>query len=139
MSRITTLIVTLLALAALTLAACAQPANSPVGNWQLATLNGQPTVANSSVTLTLAADGTASGNSGCNSYAGEYTFDPASNTLTTFPLASTLMACADDAVNAQESAYLAAVSATPLTVSVSSGQLTLTNATGDTLTFTAIP
>lgn len=142
MPRITTRIITLLALAALTLAACAQPTpagTSPVGNWQLATLNGQPPVADSSVTLTLATDGTASGNSGCNQYSGEYTFDPASNTLTTFPLASTLIACADDAVNAQKSTYLAAISATPFTVSVTAGQLTLTNAADDTLTFTAIP
>lgn len=80
-------------------------------SWQLTTFGPTgaetPVVADSIVTLAFSADGTAGGNTGCNSYGGDYTVE--GNTLSFGELVSTLMACADQAVMAQEQAYLAAL------------------------------
>jgi heat shock protein HslJ len=54
--------------------------------------------------------GTASGNSGCNSFSGGYTID--GDSLTFGALASTAMACADPAVDALETVVLAGLEAT---------------------------
>ncbi len=63
------------------------------------------------------------GNGGCNSFGGTYTFD--GTTLTVSNLASTEMACADNALMQQESAFTGALAqATGLTID------------GDTLTIT---
>lgn len=51
--------------------------------------------------------GTVSGNGGCNTYSGGYTVDAPA--IEIGPLASTSMACADPAVDAQEAAYLDAL------------------------------
>ncbi len=58
------------------------------------------------LTAVFAADGTVSGNGGCNSFSGAYTTD--GNAITIGPLASTMMACAEDVMQ-QEAAYLAAL------------------------------
>lgn len=108
---------------ALLLAACMGPQGAaPAGaaealagtEWRLEELNGQPAVASQSVpvpTLAFAADGQrASGNGGCNQYNGAYTQDGPS--LRFGLLASTRRACADEAGNAQETAYLRALEST---------------------------
>lgn len=66
-----------------------------------------PVVADSTVTLAFSADGTAGGNTGCNSYGGDYTVE--GDMLSFGEMVSTLMACADETVMAQELAYLAAL------------------------------
>lgn len=63
------------------------------------------------VTLDFTAQGV-SGSAGCNQYSGTFVY--ATNTLTFSPLVSTEMACADAAVTAQETAYLAALQAANL-------------------------
>ena len=68
------------------------------------------------------ADGTISGNSGCNQYTGPYEAEGTS--ITIGPLATTLRACADPAVDQQETDYLAAL-ALARTFSVAGGNLTL--------------
>jgi heat shock protein HslJ len=50
-----------------------------------------------------------SGNGGCNRFNGPFTTD--GDTITIGPLASTLMACTDDALNQQEQRYTAALEA----------------------------
>jgi heat shock protein HslJ len=50
-----------------------------------------------------------SGSAGCNDYSGGYTID--GTTIKIGPLASTMKACADEAVNAQEQQFLAALQA----------------------------
>lgn len=80
-------------------------------SWQLTTFGPAgaetPVVADSTVTLAFSADGTAGGNTGCNTYGGDYTVE--GDTLSFGEMVSTLMACADEAVMAQEQAYLAAL------------------------------
>lgn len=61
----------------------------------------------SEVTLQFDDAGQAAGSAGCNSYGGAY--DSHDDTLSFGPLASTMMACADDAVMDQEQRYLAAL------------------------------
>ncbi|MCA0455008.1 MAG: META domain-containing protein [Chloroflexi bacterium] len=71
------------------------------------------------VTLDFTAQGV-SGSAGCNQYSGTFVY--ATNTLTFSPLVTTEMACADAAVTAQETAYLAALQAANL-YSVDAGSL----------------
>jgi heat shock protein HslJ len=58
------------------------------------------------LTAVFHADGTISGNSGCNSFSGTYTTD--GSNITIGPLATTMMAC-EEVVMQQETAYLAAL------------------------------
>jgi heat shock protein HslJ len=63
-------------------------------------------VAGTTVTAVFAADGTISGNAGCNTYDG--TYEVSGKDMTIGPLSSTRMACEPD-VSAQEVNYLAAL------------------------------
>ena len=107
--------------AVLAAAACTPPvraggAADPLAGsaWQLAELDGQPPVAGlggATPTLSFGADDArASGNGGCNQFGGPYTQDGGS--LRFGPLVSTRRACADQAANAQETAYLRALEST---------------------------
>jgi heat shock protein HslJ len=58
-------------------------------------------------TMVYDAAGTISGNAGCNTYSGAAVVDGSS--IEIGPLMSTKMACADDAANTQETAFLAAL------------------------------
>ena len=77
--------------------------------WQLATYanaDGEMVEAQAETTLELS-NGEFGGNAGCNRYGGSYTLD--GTTLELGNAVSTLMACADEAVMAQETAYLPAL------------------------------
>jgi heat shock protein HslJ len=105
-------------------AACAPhgalPADPPVAArpledtpWILLDLRGRAArpVGTSTPTLTLdAAQKRASGNGGCNRYGGPY--ELSGESLRFGPLASTRRACADDALTAQETAFLRALQET---------------------------
>ncbi len=67
----------------------------------------QSVAGGSDPTATFTVDGTVSGNATCNTYHGPAT--TRGNQITIGPLASTRMACASDALNAQEAAILAAL------------------------------
>ena len=67
----------------------------------------EPVVPGSEVTLTFDAAGQAGGSGGCNSYGGSYQTD--GDNITFGEIVSTLMACTDDALNEQESRFLAAL------------------------------
>lgn len=69
----------------------------------------RPAVNDAQATLDFGADGRVSGSATCNRFFGPYTQTGA--TLSVGMLASTMMACADEAWNAQEQAYLAALGA----------------------------
>lgn len=107
----------------LALAACMGPRVAGAGGereplagtrWTLAQLNGQapvPGLGDATPTLEFAAgEPRASGNGGCNQFSGSYTQDGAS--LRFGPLVSTRRACADEAANRQETAYLRALEST---------------------------
>ena len=67
-----------------------------------------PVAAGTEATATFDADGKLNGAAGCNSYFATYTLDGES--LSVSEVGSTMMACMDDNVMQQESAYLAALS-----------------------------
>jgi heat shock protein HslJ len=115
-------------------AACASASasqNLTGTKWKLATLTGKaPVTSDNSITLNFDPNNQISGNSGCNSYGGEYSL---SNSALSFSkVFSTLMACADQAVNDQEAAFHQALS-TVTTFEISNGQLNLKDASGAVL------
>lgn len=102
--------------------------------WTLVSIDGQPVVDGSTVTLTLDAAGEASGTGGCNRYSGQYTID--GDAIAFGMLISTLMACVDDDITAQEAAYFAALDAVT-GYTLEAGRLTLTDDDGGELVFKA--
>ncbi len=80
------------------------------GTWRLVQYGdpNAPTavIEGSEITLTFETSGL-NGNGGCNGYGGSFVFE--GTTLTVSDVISTLMACADDTVTAQEAAYFAAL------------------------------
>jgi heat shock protein HslJ len=105
------------------LAACVAPgtmdgggAGEPLAGsaWTLTELDGQPPVAGlggAVPTLAFGADDArASGNGGCNQFFGPFTQSGAA--LRFGPLASTRRACADEAANRQEAAFLRVLEST---------------------------
>jgi heat shock protein HslJ len=82
-------------------------------SWQLESFGASgeetPVIQGSMLTLEFQAGGQAGGNSGCNSFGGEYHVEDGN--LTFGQLMSTLMACADQAVMDQEGRYLGALQA----------------------------
>jgi heat shock protein HslJ len=75
--------------------------------WRLVELDGNPAVPGHEATLELSKDGRASGRGSCNRFSG--TVAISGNRIEFGPLASTKMACADAAANAQETKYLDAL------------------------------
>ena len=99
--------------------------------WTLGAFASGATVSASSTepTLVLAADGSASGSAGCNTYHGTYT--TGSNTLAFGPLATTMKHCGDQ-VMSEEHAFLEAMGKVK-GYAIEGTQLTLTDAGGATL------
>ncbi len=75
--------------------------------WLLVSLNGAPVVAGSSVSVQFEEGGALVGNAGCNQFGSQYSAE--NGKLSISPLGMTRMACADDAVMAQEGAFAAAM------------------------------
>jgi heat shock protein HslJ len=89
----------------------AAAANPLEGSWDVTGYNNGKQavvspVADSKLTAIFTAD-QVSGSAGCNTYSGPYTLN--GSTLKIGPLASTMKACADQAVNDQEQQFLAAL------------------------------
>jgi heat shock protein HslJ len=100
-----------LALLAITmLAACGGSGDAdptlPGTSWTVTSINRVP-AADPKPTIQFADDGTVSGNTTCNQYSGTYTVD--GKKITFSPLASTMMACTDPALSAQESIFVETV------------------------------
>jgi putative lipoprotein len=91
-------------------------------HWTVTQINGQPPVAGDAVVdLSFQPDQQIGGHAGCNSFGGKY--ETQGRALSFSEMISTMMACADDALNAQESAYLQAL-----------GSVASYDLAGDTLT-----
>jgi heat shock protein HslJ len=101
----------------------------PGTSWVLAAIGDTP-VADVVPTLAFGADGTASGNAGCNTYNGTFAIDGA--TISFGPLISTKMAC-EGAANTTEQAYLGALQGASSWTIDADGRLILDGA--DPLTF----
>ena len=78
-------------------------------SWQVTSIGGDPVLADTEVTLAIAADHRAGGNGGCNNYFTEADFE--GPPLTFGPVAGTRMACASEIMD-QEAALFAALGAT---------------------------
>ena len=103
-------------------------------SWILATLDGQPALADTTVTLNFE-NGRVAGSDGCNNYTAPYTAD-GTNLKIQQPIASTMMACPEPIMK-QATAYMKALEQTT-TYKVDGEQLTLYDASGKALaTFTA--
>jgi heat shock protein HslJ len=122
-------------LAGLLLAGCGAAAGEAAGGaglggtrWELASVGGSA-VQQAGEPLTLEFDeaGQASGNGGCNRYSGSYS--QGGSALSFGPMVSTKRACADDALNAQEAAFLSAMGSVA-GYRVSGGALELLDASG---------
>ncbi|MCC7359071.1 MAG: META domain-containing protein [Anaerolineales bacterium] len=97
-------------------------------HWQLTEINGQPAVAGDvTPTLQFLPEDRLSGNGGCNGYGGAYTVN--GSALQFSEMMSTLMACADDALTTQESAYFQALGSVA-SYALSGDTLTLKDASG---------
>lgn len=120
-----------------TTAAGGEPVDLAGTSWLLVSFagaDGTATDAAAAATLNLAADGKAFGGTGCNSFTATYTVDGDS---ISFELgAMTQMACADEAVNAQEAAVTAQLAAAT-TFTATAEQLVLSGDDGDLLTYAA--
>ena len=77
--------------------------------WTVTGIGGDPIIAGTVVTFSIAADHRAGGNGGCNNYFTEASFE--GPPLSFGPIAGTRMAC-DPAIMAQEALFFAALSAT---------------------------
>lgn len=133
MIRISRLILISLSLISLAAACATAPAtqNLTGTHWKLSTLNGKaPIAAGTPVVLNFDPNNQISGNSGCNSYGGDYTAN--GSALSFSKVFSTLMACAEQSVNDQEAAFHQALSKVA-TFEISNGQLNLKEASGTVL------
>ena len=111
-------------------------ASSPVGpTWRLTSLDGQAVVAGTTITAEFTSEDRVAGSSGCNRYMGGARAE--AGRLAVTPLASTMMACGQDGVMAQETGYLTALQAATRYV-VAGGELRLgTDANAATLVYTS--
>jgi heat shock protein HslJ len=110
----------------LILAACTSTSQGGAGDltgqvWVLSAITDQSLVPGSSITALFTSDGKVGGSAGCNQYSGAYKTS-GDNLQISSPLASTMMACAQELMD-QESAYLKAL-----------GEVQTFKVAGDTLT-----
>ncbi len=77
--------------------------------WLLTDLPGTTVILNSQASFAVLESGRASGNASCNRFTGAVSID--GNTIKFGPVASTRMACGDDALNTQEAQFLKFLSA----------------------------
>jgi heat shock protein HslJ len=122
----------LIACVPITREGAAAPTADPLAGtgWVLSELNGQPVVADTTVTLQFGADGQASGTDGCNRYNSSYSTE--GDAIQFSPNAAmTMMACPEPIMD-QAAAYMAALT-TAATFAVDGDTLTLSDASGATL------
>jgi heat shock protein HslJ len=86
----------------------AEPSSAPVSltgtEWVLQDLAGKPALANGKAALAFPETGRAAGNASCNRFTGSV--EVSGDAIKFGALASTRMACADNAVSSQETEYL---------------------------------
>lgn len=122
----------LIACVPITREGAAAPVGDPLAGtgWVLSELNGQPVVADTTVTLQFGADGQASGTDGCNRYNSSYSTE--GDTIQFSPNAAmTMMACPEPIMD-QATAYMGALTGAA-TFAVDGDTLTLADAAGVTL------
>jgi heat shock protein HslJ len=105
-----------LLLVAVALAACGEtgliresrPATLSQTAWRVVAVDGRTPLPGSEPTALFEVD-RVSGSSGCNTYGGHYTYDPATGAISLTDLGMTLMLCAEPEKNAIEAAFTQAL------------------------------
>lgn len=119
-------------------AAFAQQDNPLAGTaWRLVSINGAELMPGTEITLLFENEGSAGGSSGCNFYGVDVAVEQG-NSIRFTQAISTAMACLDEGVMEQESAYLQALEAVA-TYAVRDGQRVLVAENGDELVFDVLP
>ncbi len=115
------------------LVACGGISGDPLNGstWKLYSIGKYSPIAGSKITIRFE-DGQASGNSGCNSYGGEYQVN--GDKINFQELESTLMACMDPALMGQETTFMQFLGDAQRIVIVG-GQLQIFRSDGEALTF----
>ena len=98
--------------------------------WQLESLNGNPPMEGSTVTLIFEEE-TAGGSGGCNSYGGSYTLG-SDNTISFSELFQTEMACLEQGIMDQEAVYMQTL-ASAATYQATADNLEILDASGTTV------
>ncbi len=127
--KLFTLTALMLALAILAVGCAGNSVELKNTSWNLSELNGQPIVAGSAPTLAFDTE-RISGSGTCNSFGGDYTIS--GSKLTFGPIMSTMMACMENGLMEQESAYFQALGSTA-SYEVKDGQLRLLDSGGAVL------
>ena len=124
---------TLIALLSLLIYACSNADSLSLNgmSWELVAIGKHTPLADSHITLTFE-DGQVSGNSGCNSFGGEYKLK--GDSIEFGMLMSTMMACADSARMEQESTFMKMLGDAQR-VELVDGQLQIYGSGQDALTF----
>ena len=105
----------------------ARPTSLAGTAWTLASMQGRRPPAGSAVTIAFEPD-RVSGESGCNSYGGGYTYDPATGAIRIGDLGSTKRACVEPARNELEAAFLETLGSIAVVSVDPDGQLVLSGA-----------
>ena len=124
---------TLITWVVVTLVACGGTSGDPLNGstWKLYSIGKYSPIAGSKITIRFE-DGQASGNSGCNSYGGEYQVN--GDKINFQELETTLMACMDPAVMGQETTFMQFLGEAQR-IEIVGGQLQIFRSDGEALTF----
>jgi heat shock protein HslJ len=107
--------------------------------WRVVAVNGRPPVAGSEPTAVFAATDV-KGSSGCNSYGGQYAYDPSSGAISFRDLAMTAMACIEPGRNDFEGIFTPAINQATSASIDPEGRLVLSGPGGEiVLAVDAIP
>lgn len=126
-------IITTIVLFTILVSACGNIAGASLDgtSWELVSMGQQPPITGSTITIAFE-DGQVKGNSGCNSYGGEYKLR--GDKIEFGMLMSTLMVCVDTSMVEQESAFMRYLGEVR-TFELADRQLQLIRADGEALTF----
>ena len=129
-------IITLITLVSMLLSACTSTGNLSLDgtSWELVSIGNQRPIDGSTVTISFE-NGQVRGNSGCNSYGGEYQLS--GDKVEFGMLMSTMMACTDTAMMDQESTFIQLLGDAQR-LEIVDGQLQIYRSDGEALMFVPI-
>ena len=100
--------------------------------WRVVAVNGRPAIAGSEPTAVFAATDV-KGSAGCNSYGGQYSYDPSSGAISFRDLAMTAMACVEPGRNDFEGIFTLAINQASSASIDPEGRLVLSGPGGEIL------
>ena len=100
--------------------------------WRVVAVNGRPPIAGSEPTAVFAATDV-KGSAGCNSYGGQYAYDPSTGSIAFRDIAQTLMLCVEPARNVIEGLFTGALNQATSAAIDPEGRLILSGPGGEIL------